>query len=286
MTITTNIDSNKNTAIASSENDNKKDLTVEAQKIEDKKIEEEAIAQVDLNENSKWNVGAIAAPVYYGDFGGSGVDNQFSDNSKTGDVNFSYGVQISYEVSPKLKVRTGVSTVDLSYSTNGVSFSTSGQGRSLSSINFANDVETLFIADGGRQEFLASNFENQPSGVLGDGSLEQQFNYIEVPMEAVYTISDKRIGFSLIGGISTLFLNDNKVLLVSDEVTTTLGSSNAVNDVSFSTNLGVGIDYKMTDKLQLNIEPSFKYQINGFDSNAVDFNPFYLGVYTGVSYKF
>lgn len=284
-TITNTKNDSKNTSIALSEDDNKKDLTVEAQKINDLKEEETAVAQNDTNKTSKWNVGAVAAPVYYGDFGGSGLDNQFSDNSKTGDVNLSYGVQVSYAVSPKLKLRTGVSTVDLSYSTNGVSFSTSGQGRSLSSINFEKDVQTLVIADAGRQE-LANSFIGEPTGVIGNGSLEQRFNYIEIPMEAVYTISDKRVGLSLIGGVSTLLLNDNQVLLLSDEVTTTLGTSNAVNDVSFSTNIGIGIDYKMTDKLQLNLEPSFKYQVNGFDSDAVDFNPYYLGVYTGVSYKF
>ena len=284
-TVVNNTIDGKNTSIASSDNDNKKDLTVEAQKIEELKDEKEAIVQTDINKGSKWNVGAVAAPVYYGEFGGSGVDRQFSDNSKTGDVNLSYGVQVSYNVTPKLKLRTGVSTVDLSYSTNGISFSTSGQGRSLSSVNFANDVETLVISDAGRQELLES-FIGEPTGVTGTGSLEQRFNYIEIPMEAVYTISDKRIGLSLIGGISTLLLNDNQILLSSEEVTTTLGTSNAVNDVSFSTNIGIGIDYKMTDKLQLNLEPSFKYQVNGFNSDVIDFNPYYLGVYTGVSYKF
>ena len=66
--------------------------------------QEEAVVDIDDRSNrDRWNVGAVAAPVYYGDFGGSGIDPQFKDNSKTRDVNLSYGVQVSYAVSANLK---------------------------------------------------------------------------------------------------------------------------------------------------------------------------------------
>ncbi|TVZ52578.1 outer membrane beta-barrel protein [Dokdonia sp. Hel_I_53] len=265
--------------------DNKKDLTVEAQKIKEKQNAEALVQEQNIPGTNKWNVGAIAAPVYYGDFGGSGLDKQFEDNSKSGDVNFSYGVQVSYAVSPKIKVRTGVSSLDLSYTTNEISYSTSGQGRSLQSVNYKDDVATLIISDNSSGNFI-ENFAPQRVGSTSSGALEQRLSYLEIPMEAVYTISEKRVGISLVGGVSTLFLNDNRVILSSKELTTNLGTSKNANELSFSTNIGLGLDYKMSDKLQINLEPSFKYQLNAFDKNAVDFNPYYLGIYTGLSYKF
>ncbi|MDE0599692.1 MAG: hypothetical protein OSB51_11015, partial [Dokdonia donghaensis] len=264
-----------------------KDLVEEAKQIELSKEENTVALEEENTNNSRWDVGAVAAPVYYGDFGGSGLDKQFADNDKSGDVNLSYGVQVSYAVSPKLKIRTGVNNVDLSYNTNDISFSTNSLGRALRGVNYADNAKTIAIADNSTTQ---NNFNAEGAipniGVTANGSLQQQLSYLEVPLEAVYVISDKRVGVSLVGGVSTLFLNNNEVILSSNEFSTNLGTASGVNDVSFTTNIGVGLDYKMTDKVIFNIEPSLKYQLNSFDNTVVDFQPYYLGVYTGVRYKF
>ena len=268
----------------------KKDLVAEAKKIEESLQNEEEVAQVEDKEASdRWDVGAIAAPVYYGDFGGSGLDARFTDNDKSGDVNLSYGVQVSYAVTPKFKIRTGVSNLDLSYNTNEIQFSTNGLGGRVQGLDYADNAKTLAISDNSAPTqnntqvdgFGPLDFDNKQ-----DGSLVQQLNYIEVPVEAVYVLSDKRLGVSVVGGVSTLFLNDNDVILEATDISTSLGTATGANDISFTTNFGVGLDYKMTDKLKLNIEPSIKYQLNSFDESVGDFKPYYLGVYTGISYRF
>lgn len=279
----------KPTTIAANETvaTKEKDLVEEAKQIELSKEENTVALEEENTNNSRWDVGAVAAPVYYGDFGGSGLDKQFADNDKSGDVNLSYGVQVSYAVSPKLKIRTGVNNVDLSYNTNDISFSTNSLGRALRGVNYADNAKTIAIADNSTTQ---NNFNAEGAipniGVTANGSLQQQLSYLEVPLEAVYVISDKRVGVSLVGGVSTLFLNNNEVILSSNEFSTNLGTASGVNDVSFTTNIGVGLDYKMTDKVIFNIEPSLKYQLNSFDNTVVDFQPYYLGVYTGVRYKF
>jgi len=266
--------------------ENTKNLVEEAQKIE--ALQEDKLTEIkDKAIVSRWDVGAVAAPVYYGDFGGSGLDKQFADNDKSGDVNLSYGVQVSYALSPKLKIRTGVSNVDLSYSTNEISFSTNGLGRRVRGITFTDNAKTLAIVDHPvAQNSLAANSVIPNIGITSNGSLQQQLSYVEVPLEAIYVVSDKRVGLSLIGGVSTLFLNENDVVLKSSQLTTSLGTANGVNEVSFTTNIGIGLDYKVTKKVIFNIEPSLKYQLNSFDNTVVDFQPYYLGLYTGVSYKF
>lgn len=269
-----------------------KDLVAEAQKIAASKNDEQLPPEDPLYKEKKatdrWGVGAVAAPVYYGDFGGSGLDPAFKDNDTSGDVSLSYGVQISYDVTPKFKVRTGVSTVDLSYTTNDLSFSIGGtRTRELEGVSFSQNARGVTITD--RNVRATQGSDGVVSGAPGsfsNGSLQQRLSYIEVPMEAVYTVSDKRLGIAVIGGVSTLVLNDNDVILLSEDINTSLGTSNSVNDISFTTNIGLGLDYKITDEFKFNLEPALKYQINGFDDAAGEFKPYFLGVYTGVSYKF
>ncbi len=276
-------------AIAQEENttseDPKKSLVEEAARIASANEEKEDLEKdVVIN---RWDVGAVAAPVYSGDFGGSGIDPQFKDNAKSSDVNVSYGVQVSYAVNSKFKIRTGVSNVDLSYSTQDVSFSPDINPRSLEGLNPNQNTRFLSITDRVTDRNTSQDLSAQGGGTtVSDGEIQQNVGYIEIPVEAVYVLSDKRLGVEVIGGISTLLLNNNEVFLESEGLRTDLGSANSLNDVSFTTNIGLGLNYKMTEKLKINLEPSLKYQLNAYDNSVGDFKPYFIGLYTGVSYHF
>lgn len=267
--------------------DNKKSLVDEAARIA------EANAEEDLQEKEaitrRWDVGAVAAPVYYGDFGGSGIDPQFKDNSKTSDVNLSYGVQVSYAVTSKFKVRTGVSNVDLNYNTQDISFTPSNNAGTLKGVEFSQNASFLNITDRvNPSSELASPQDGlgQGGNSVSNGEIRQNVGYIEIPLEAIYVLSDKRLGVELIGGVSTLVLNNNEVFLESNGLRTNLGTSSALNDVSFTTNFGLGLNYKITEKVKINLEPSLKYQLNAYNNSVGEFKPYYVGLYTGVNYRF
>ena len=83
-----------------------------------------------------------------------------------------------------------------------------------------------------------------------------------------------------------MFLDENSITISSGNIATELGQANNLNEVSFSTNIGLGLDYKVSDKFNLNLEPMFKYQINTFDASTGTYQPYYIGVYSGFSYKF
>ena len=119
-----------------------------------------------------------------------------------------------------------------------------------------------------------------------EGVLNHEFNYLEVPLELKYALVNKKIGINMIGGISTLFLQGNELSIESGDFTTKVGRVNNLNEVSFSGNLGLGVDYKLNEQFILNLEPIFKYQFNAIDDNEGNFRPYYFGVYTGVSFKF
>ena len=95
-----------------------------------------------------------------------------------------------------------------------------------------------------------------------------------------------QFGLNIIGGMSTFFLSDNQVVTEFENYRTKIGEANNINDVSFSTNLGLGLNYNFSKTFTFNFEPTFKYKINTYIESSGNFKPYIIGVYTGFSYKF
>lgn len=272
------------------ENDNKISLLdYIAQKQED----ELAVNQPQIG--PRWEVSPNFAPVYYNTLGsGSSIDPQFSNNSKSGDVNYSYGVKVSYAINDRLSVRTGVNRVDLSYSTNNIEFAVAEASEGLGSINYRNPEYVVAVGNRGTlrppPSALPTVTEDGdvivPRNGIIPGTMLQELNYFEVPLELKYNLSNKRVGVNVIGGMSTLLLGSNDVSVMTDGFRSEIGSANNLNNISFSTNLGLGFDYKFTKRFVFNLEPVFKYQLNAYNDSAIDFKPYIFGVYSGFSYKF
>ena len=110
--------------------------------------------------------------------------------------------------------------------------------------------------------------------------------YYEVPLELSYAVLDRKFGVRVIGGLSTLFLNENSVSVQSANTTMSLGKANNLNEIHFSGNAGVGFNYKFWNSFEAHFEPTFKYQFNTFSRDAGNFKPFFVGLYTGVSFRF
>lgn len=270
----------------STENGSKDDSILEnpLYQLEAEKKEQQVIAD---GKPSNIKVSTFAAPVYYNGLGNNNIiDPEFSDNEKEGEVTMSYGVSLAYAISDKVKIRSGVSRVTMSYNTMGIAYGSAVDPVALRNVNYDPAAQQLQVQDytaiSSANSFLP---EIQNGGsAKNPGYLNQRLGYIELPLEIEFAIVDKRFGINLIGGASTLFLNENSISIHAGDFSTELGESNNLNNVSFSTNIGVGMDYNISKRFQFNLEPMFKYQINTFSSGS--FQPFYIGVYSGVSYKF
>lgn len=260
--------------------------------IRDAKSIEAAIAESEkLLEKEKighrWSVSPNIAPVYYNSFGeGSQFGSQFNNNSKSGEVNTSYGVSVGYTVNKKIKVRTGINKLNLSYDTDDVIVFESVSNTkpdSFMNIDFYSSVNNQGVS-----VISADNLAIQQinSDLNFNAALSQRISYLEVPVELEYTLSNSRFGVSIIGGLSTFLLENNLVVSEFDGYKTDIGEANNINNVSFSTNLGLGLNYKFSKSFIYIFEPTFKYQINGFSNTSGNFNPYIIGVYTGFSYKF
>jgi len=242
--------------------------------------------------SSRWSAGPNIAPVYFNAMGeGSPIDPGFSPNAKSGSTKMSYGVSVAYAVTKKLRVRSGIHKAEYGYDTNNVGFSptlaASSAGR-LQNIDNAGGTEVFTENSAISNSDSSANFAPEFNSLNStrDGKVVQQFGYLEVPLELDYALIDRRFGVNLIGGLSSLFLIDNSVILSSGELTTEIGEARNLNELNFSTNIGFGVNYKFTPKVQLNIEPVFKYQLNTFSNVSGDFRPFSIGVYSGLDFKF
>jgi len=258
-------------------------------------IEENEVVKVEETRNGRWSAGPSIAPVYFNGLGeGSPINSILASNNKTGGVSLSYGITVAYEISKKLSVRSGIHKVDYGYDTNDVSFTSSfnaSNGRQISNINYSNDSQSIILNNPNSENVIPKPGTVFAMDVTGKnptrlGTMGQEMGYLEVPLELNYALLDRKFGINIIGGVSSLFLTDNSVVLESSGQTTEVGEANNVNSVNFSTNVGLGLDYKFTPKLKFNVEPVFKYQLNTFSNTSGNFNPYSLGVYSGFTLKF
>lgn len=207
----------------------------------------------------RFRISTTAGAVYFNMGNNNTVDAQFAENAGGSDVSMSYGVNLAYKVSEKVKIRSGVSKLNFNYSTRQVDYSAASS---------------------------SSAVRTDPAGMgimlAAQGDLEQEFGFIEIPLEIEFALIDKKIGLNLIGGASTLLLEENSLSMSTPAFTTDFGEAQNLNEISFSANLGLGVYYNFSPKIRLNLEPMFKYQLNTFDHG----NSHYFGIYSGLSYQF
>lgn len=231
-----------------------------AQQVEAELSEPEEIAG--QGSEGKLSISTRIAPVFYDNMAG-GRNPEVPGGQSSGEVSLSYGINLAYQVSDKLKIRSGVNKLDLSYNTPGVPLA-----YAMDAISFNDKKEDPLL---------------HTTSIEGD--LQQQMDFIEVPMEVEYRLLDRAIDLNLIAGGSTLFLNRNELSLDAGARTTQLGAADDLKDVNFSANLGLGMDYQVAPGFHLNLEPMFKYQLNNFSAES-GVRPYYMAIYSGFSISF
>ncbi|MFY0481779.1 hypothetical protein ACI6PS_04170 [Flavobacterium sp. PLA-1-15] len=244
--------------------------------------EEEKIAE---SKKNRWQITSSVAPIFFNSTSnGSPIDGQFADNNKSYENNMSFGVGVNYAVNKKLTVRTGVNKFTLGYNTNDVVFFAAMDQVSFGNLTSSTAGSTIQVVSLNNSEALRP-FNNGIQNT-NQGTMTQRMGYYEVPVEMSYKLIDKKFGINVIGGLSTLFLNENEVSVASSTMSASLGKAKNLNDIHFSTNVGLGFRYRFWKSFEANFEPMFKYQINTFNKDAGNFKPYFIGLYSGVSFNF
>ncbi|WP_147677678.1 outer membrane beta-barrel protein [Algibacter pacificus] len=317
--IVTDSESEKNTVISSYKAQNNltptatKDVVAET-KIEEKVIPNEIVANTKnrsltieealakahsiiiekKEKDGRWSIAANAAPVYFNTSGeGSAIDPQFNSNSKSGEVYISYGISARYALTDRLSVRSGISNLSLGYNIDNVVVYEAAGVSSVSSKPLQNVSTSKLSTVRVSSQVLLVSGEGLDANIQADfiddsrTSISQNLRYVEVPVELQYALVNKKIGLNVIGGFSSLFLNGNEIFTDTERTKSYFsGEASNINEVSYSANFGLGLNYQLNKTIDLNLEPMIKYQINTFKNTFGDFKPYYVGVYTGVAIKF
>ena len=256
-------------------------------------VAEEDLEEIIINDSQDkpWSIMPVAGPVYYNSLTqGSVFDQSFSDNSRQGDITFSYGLRVNIDLDKRLTLRTGINSVAMGYATQGIEIATGPAAFGLSTVNYSDNRNIISVFDKGT--LSANPNPTNPYSQLnlkstsGDLALRANLNYLEFPLELSYALIDQQVKLSLISGVSGLILNNNEVSVNDGQNRYVLGNLNNLNQFSFSTNIGFGLSYKVFQRLNLQLEPTFKYQLGTYSDPNVDFTPYQLVLLSGLQFQF
>jgi len=260
----------------------KKDLLEEIKLVQNQEDQENQQDKILLNPKSfnKWRITPTAGAITMNSLSdGSPISDKFTENSKDYQTSMSYGLGLDYSLTKKFSVRTGINKLTTAYNTNNIVVYVSADR--IEVLQNAMNIETAT-----KDIVVTAKSPLSTNDSKTDGYINQKMGYIEIPLELSYKLLENKFGIEIIGGVSTLFLQENEVSVLSNQMKTTLGKANNLSQTHFSTNIGVGFRYEIFKSFDINLDPMFKYQLGTFDKNKGNFNPYLFGVYTGLSFKF
>ncbi len=252
----------------------------------------------------KWSVTAMASPTYYTGFGSANDD--FTKElmaSEQAHISYSGGVALSYKLGEKLSIQSGIYYSSVGQVVGGISSYggfrnydyTKGDHnfRVLTSTGtiYTDNVD-VFLLDATGNRVLTRYTNDVFDPIKSElqyinSSLHQNFSYLELPVILRYKLVDRVIDLNLIGGLSYNLLVYNSVYTTYDGSKYVVGGTEGLNPMIFSSSLGMGMEYNLSDKLSLNLEPTFRYYLKPFsEMSGINNHPYSFGIFSGLSYKF
>ncbi|WP_347925720.1 hypothetical protein [Pontimicrobium sp. SW4] len=199
--------------------------------------------------------------------------------STTSQENFVYAFKVGYSISDRLVVKSGIGKNILGQEINNIKYVSSDTSPLVGDYqSIVNNQTIIFLVS---QE-IVNDFSSHV-GVISEGTFQQQFDYIQVPLEFSYNlINEQKYNVSLGVGGNLNFLTKNKTFLNNEQI----GESLGVNHTIFGATLNSNISYKLAKEMILFLEPSYNYFDKPIDNNNNQiFNNTQLRVLFGLRYK-
>lgn len=253
----------------------------------------------------RWSIAAMASPTYHSSF--NSRQNQFAQQlreSEQAAVSYSGGISFSYKINNRISIQSGLYYSSVGQEVGGVSSYggfrqydiTKGDRNfeimTTSGTVFTNNADVFLSADG-PAERISTNYTNDVFDPMKanlqyiNDNLLQNFSFLELPIMLRYKFVDKAIDFNFIGGVSYNMLVNNSVYTMIDGDKYFIGKTEGLNVMTFSSSLGMAMEYSFSEKLSLNLEPTFRYYLNPFNQLSVSgIHPYSFGIFSGLSYKF
>ncbi|NRD23783.1 hypothetical protein HNV10_11050 [Winogradskyella litoriviva] len=228
-----------------------------------------------VNKNLKWSVEVLGGLANTSSE--SSIQNTSINTASQND--FVYALKVGYALSNRLVVKSGIGKnilgqkiSNINYTSTSVSFS---GGNALSIVN---NPDILFL--------LTETSFNDTSTIEGfseEGTLQQQFGYVQVPLEFSYNLlKAKKIDLSVGFGGNVNFLTDNRVFIDNERIGESLGANSTI----FGATMNSTISYSLAKKTILFLEPSYNYFEKPVDNINQSFKNTQFRALFGLRYKF
>ncbi len=253
----------------------------------------------------RWRISALVSPTYYTSFY-SGSDEFTSRLMTDEQPGFSYsgGLALAYRINKRLSVQSGLYYSSFGQELSGITafagfreYDYAKGNRNFGVMTTRGMVYTnnadVFLLDTRNENRIITRYTKDyfdPSKanlVYVDNSLQQNFSYLELPVIVRYKLLGKALDFNLIGGLSSNILINNSVYAAIDGGRYQVGRTEGMSMLTFSSTLGMGMEYNFPGNLSLNLEPVFRYYLNPFSQTpALKVHPYSFGIFSGISYRF
>jgi hypothetical protein len=183
-------------------------------------------------------------------------NNVAAQQSKASGVAYSVGVSVGANLSDRWVLQGGVNylTQSSDYTANNVIVPDNNQmGIQAESINTYNDQK---LADGSSQSRVKQTFPY---------NVNNNVQFVSVPVQAGYLVINKKFGFQVNAGISTDLFLQNTITPNGGGLTKTTqsrGDDSPYRSLNFSGLMGTELSYKLGHRYRLSLNPGLRYPLN------------------------
>lgn len=254
---------------------------------------------------ARWSVAALVSPTYYSTFltGNRVLADQLVSEEQSR-LSYSGGVALSYKINRRFSIQSGLYYSSFGQEVKGINsyegfseYDVTKDDHNFELLTSSGLVYTsnadVFLYDAGIAGRIITKYTNDvfDPGKANleylDNSLSQNFGYLELPFFLKYKIVDKGVDFNIIGGLSSNLLVRNSVYATLASGKYSVGKTEGMNPVTFSSSLGMGMEYSFSKNITFNLEPTLRYYLNPFNEvSGMKIHPYSFGVFSGLSYKF
>ncbi len=245
--------------------------------------------------NGNWKIGGRVSPVYsYRLINGSAmeipdetIDAGYFNNNENGIITIGGGLSLEYMFNERLSMGSGMYMSRIGQQNNEVLAYNDPKSSNMYKLTTSTGTVTVnptkfesVIVD------QAASAKDPPGDYTVNGTFIQNLDYLEVPLVLKYKVLDKKFSVNVSGGLSPGILVNNRSYFEFEGEKLQTGTTENIDPFIYNSVLGIGLEYAISRKFFINMEPSFKYSLAPVNSSSgIEYHPYSISWFTGISYK-